>query len=231
MSGEPPGGDSHRRQLEDGVRRMIDDARKEWQLDRLLQTHAPAAMELVYRISEAEPLTEDEAWEFIARRPAGFRPPDWQSFVWSACRDAEADPREEYAWDELITTNTEFIDENPDFVREGESREAAISRLAEDERRDYDRDFHRNKAKQWQRDVAYYIDRYLAPPPPITAEEADQLTLRQWQAVALLCHRRLSPEEAAEQLDVSATTVQRHLEEAAKALGISTKELRRRSLG
>jgi predicted DNA-binding protein (UPF0251 family) len=214
------------------VLKNADTARRQWHLDRLLQAYSPAAMELVYRIGAAEPLTEEEAEAFIARRPEGFRPSDWADFVRDACRAAEADPREEYSLEELLANNAEFIEANPDLVRTGEDRDAEIARLAEEEREQYDRDFTRNKALAWQQGVVSYIARYLAPvAPPITGEEADSLTDRQFQAVAMLCHRRLTPEEAGEQLGVNPTTVQRHLEEAAKSLGLTTKELRRRTLG
>ncbi|MCZ7649605.1 MAG: hypothetical protein M5U26_30815 [Planctomycetota bacterium] len=72
---------------------------------------------------------------------------------------------------------------------------------------------------------------YLRSEPEIGPTEAEQLSPRQWEVVALVCNRGLDLPEAAERLGIEPGTARKHFDAAAKSLGLSVKELRRRRLG
>lgn len=80
------------------------------------------------------------------------------------------------------------------------------------------------------RRLAEWATKYLKEEPRIRQPEAEKLSPRQWEAVALLCNRRLELAEAGTIMGCEPGTVKRHFEEAAKTLGLSVKDLRRRRL-
>lgn len=77
---------------------------------------------------------------------------------------------------------------------------------------------------------AEFIRRFLQAPRPIPFERAQALTPRLWEVAVLVCNRRLDVPEAAQELGIEPTTTRKYLEDAAKALDVSVKELRRRSI-
>lgn len=78
---------------------------------------------------------------------------------------------------------------------------------------------------------AEFIGRYLREPRAIPAERAEELSPRQWEVVILVCNQRLDAPEAAALLGIEPSTARKYLEEAAKALDLTVKELRRRRVG
>lgn len=91
-------------------------------------------------------------------------------------------------------------------------------------------DVGRDCAALLVRRLAEWATKYLKEEPRIRPPEAANLSPRQWEAVALLCNRRLELAEAGAIMGCEPGTVKRHFEEAAKALGMSVKDLRRRRL-
>lgn len=91
-------------------------------------------------------------------------------------------------------------------------------------------DRHRGEvvAKLLLQRCSEFISRYLRDPRPIPLERADELTPRQWEVVILVCNQRLDVPEAAALLGIEPSTARKYLEEAAKALDMTVKELRRR---
>jgi len=77
---------------------------------------------------------------------------------------------------------------------------------------------------------ASFMLTFLEAPRDIPASRATELTPRQWEVVMLVCNRRLDVPEAADALGIEAGTVRKHLDEAAKALDMSVRDLRRRRI-
>lgn len=86
-------------------------------------------------------------------------------------------------------------------------------------------------AKLLLEQCADFMRTFLVEARPIPIERAEAvLSPRQWEVVALVCNQRLDAPEAAATLGIEVSTVRKYLEEAAKALDMSVKELRRRRI-
>lgn len=167
--------------------------------------------------------------------------PDGKAPNWDELADECPDPIIPLAeWQRMVrSAESEWQSQEPDEasirefaeeIREEDDTEDDLASLAQEERERQVNEQRNASAACLRRLAADFLRRYLEEPAPVTATQAANLSAREWEVVALVCNRRFDLPEAANTLGLQPGTARTHFEAAAKKLGLTVKDLRRRRL-